>query len=206
MAILCLASAPAAARPVSYVGGWTAIEETDRQSTSLWAHYTATPRLSVGWRSEWDRQANFQLHGVQATTLFKRWFGENFQANVYGFAGVGVADGVGDNPAGARVAGFAGVLADWETRRLFVSYRARITEAGAVGGNAAQALRLGFAPYEGDTDALHTWLMVEVDHRPENDVPVDVTPLVRFFKGAALLELGWSALDAQPLANFTYRF
>ena len=79
-------------------------------------------------------------------------------------------------------------------------------EAGAFGASFMQAARVGYAPYEGDTGDLHTWLMIEVDHRPENDEPVGVTPLVRFFKDAALFEIGWSVTDNQPLANFTYRF
>jgi len=197
---------PAFARPVSYVGGWTFIEETDRQATSAWTHYTVTPKLSVGLRNEWDRKMEFQLHAAQATYLMKRWYGENYQANIYGFAGFGVADGISPNPTNANAAGFVGVLADWETRRLFASYRARHTEAGPVGSAFFQAARVGFAPYEGDTGDLHTWLMVEVDHRPKNDDRIGVTPLVRFFKGAALFEAGWSVTDNEPLVNFTYRF
>ena len=194
------------ARPVSYQGGWTVIEETDRQSTSLWVHYTVSPKLSLGWRTEWDRREDFVLNGPQATYLAKRWYGENYQANIYGFAGAGVTTGVGDNPAGTAAAGFVGVLADWETRSLFTSYRARILEDGNMGTTFMQAARVGFAPYEGDTGDLHTWLMVEVDHRPDNEDEIGVTPLVRFFKDAALLEIGWSVTDNQPLVNFTYRF
>lgn len=194
------------ARPVSYQGGWTVIEETDRQSTALWAHYTLNPKLSIGVRSEWDRKQDFILNGVQATYLVKRWFGENYQANVYAFGGAGAATGVDARAGITRPAGFIGVLADWETRSLFASYRARALEAGAADSSFMQAARLGFAPYEGDTGDLHTWLMVEVDHRPENDKPVGVTPLVRFFKGPALFEAGWSVTDNEPLINFTYRF
>ncbi|MEO0883410.1 MAG: hypothetical protein AAFY34_11895 [Pseudomonadota bacterium] len=197
---------PATARPVSYPGGWTVIEETDRQSTSLWVHYTLSPKWSLGARSEWDRQMDFVFNGAQATYLAKRWFGENYQANLYGIGGVGVATAVEDNAGGTNAAGFIGALADWETRRLFTSYRIRYLEAGDVGDNFVQALRFGFAPYEGDTGDLHTWFMVEVDHRPNNDDEIGVTPLIRFFKGAALFEIGWSITDSEPLVNFTYRF
>lgn len=196
----------AQARPVSYEGGWTLIEETDRQSTALWVHYTPHPRYSIGYRGEWDRQGDILFNGVQATVLGHRWFGENYQANLYAFAGAGVAEGVGDNPLGQEAAGFAGVLADWETRRLFVSYKARAFEAGELDASFVQAARLGFAPYEGDMGDLHTWLMVEFDHRPDSDEPVDVTPLVRFFKGSLLVELGWSLESEEPLANLVYRF
>ena len=202
------------ARPISYPGGWTVIEETDRQTTSLWTHYTLTPRWSLGARSEWDRQQDYVFNGVQATYLAKRWFGENYQANVYAIGGAGVATNVGARPTNTNASAFAGVLADWETRRLFASYRIRYLEAGAVGESFVQAVRLGVAPYEGDTGDLHTWLMVEVDHRSNNTSnnisnntnEVGVTPVVRLFKGAALLELGWSITDDEPLVNFTYRF
>ncbi len=205
MGATLLCAGPAVARPVSYPGGWTLIEETDRQATSLWAHYTLSPKWSLGVRSEWDRRQDFVLNAVQATWLAKRWFGENYQANIYGFGGVGAATAVNGGDA-TRGAAFVGLLADWETRRLFTSYRVRYLEAGAVGDNFVQAARVGFAPYEGDTDQLHTWLMVEVDHRPNNDDEIGVTPLIRLFKGAALFEAGWSITDNQPLVNFTYRF
>ncbi|MEO1028291.1 MAG: hypothetical protein AAFX02_04465 [Pseudomonadota bacterium] len=196
----------ASARPVSYPGGWTLIEETNRQNTSLWVHYTLTPQWSVGVRSEWDRQQDFVFNGVQATYLAKRWFGENYQANIYGIAGLGVATGNGDNTSGTDASGFIGAIADWETRRWFTQYQVRYLEAGDVGDNFAQSARIGWAPYEGDTGDLHTWLMIEVDHRPNNPDEVGVTPMVRFFRGTALLELGWSLTDNQPLINFTYRF
>ncbi|MEO0833455.1 MAG: hypothetical protein AAFY13_09180 [Pseudomonadota bacterium] len=206
---------PAVARPVSYTGGWTLIEETDRQATSLWVHHTLSPHWSVGGRVEWDRRQDFVFGGVQATWLAKRWFGEHYQANVYATGGLGVTA-----PVGARIdsrgrstapAAFAGLIADWETRRFFVSYRNRLLTSETLGDDFSnrqffQAARVGVAPYVGDTGDLHTWLMVEVDHRPNNREPVGVTPLVRFFKGAALLELGWSVTDGQPLVNFTYRF
>jgi hypothetical protein len=200
------AASHAEARPVSYQGGWTVIEQTDRQSTALWVHYTVNPHLSLGWRTEWDRREDFVYNGPKATVLAKRWFGENYQANIYGVASAGVVTGVGDNPLETSAAGFVGAMADWETRSLFVSYSARVMEGENIDSMFMQAGRVGFAPYVGDTGDLHTWLMVEVDHRPGNDEKIGVTPLVRFFKGGALFEAGWSVMDNQPLINFTYRF
>ena len=68
------------------------------------------------------------------------------------------------------------------------------------------AARVGWAPYEGDTGDLHTWLMVEVDRREHLEEATTVTPLIRFFKGQALLEVGYNLSDSKPLLNFTYRF
>ncbi len=204
LALLACTSS-ASGRPVSYVGGWTVIEASNRQATSLWVHYTPHPRLSVGWRSEWDRAMSLTFHGAQVTALAKRWFGQDHQGNLYAVAGLGAAAGRDDNPAGTHGAAFAGVMADWETRRWFASYTARGLTAGDVGGGFYQSARVGVAPYIGGTDDLHTWLMLEIDHRPTLASAVDVTPLLRFFKGAALFEMGWSLRDEKALVNFTYR-
>jgi len=197
---------PAFARPVSYPTAWTLIEETNRQNTSLWGHYTLTPKWSLGVRNELDRQQDFIFSGVHATYLAKRWFGENYQANLYGFIGLGLAAAIDDNQAENNVSGFIGALADWETRLWFTQYKIRLFKAGDVGDAFVQSARIGWAPYEGDTGDLHTWLMMEVDHRPKNNEEIGVTPLIRFFKGSALFEVGWSVTDNQPLVNFTYRF
>ena len=97
-------------------------------------------------------------------------------------------------------------MADWETRSLFVGYRNRYLDAGHHARQFMQTLRAGFAPYEGDSGDLHTWLMVEIDHLPSNPNSVTATPLVRFFKGPLLIEAGYNLTVNQPLFNFTYRF
>ena len=203
---LLLVPTLATARPVSYVGGWTLIEESNRQSTSALAHYTPSPNWSVGVRSEWMRDSDYLVTAIQPTLLVKRWFGRDYQANVYIHGGLGMASGVSGNDLGSSMTGFVGVMADWETRRLFAGYNARYLDAGHFGDSAMQAIRLGWAPYEGDTNDLHTWLMLEVDQRSGLDDTLSVAPLLRFFKGPALLEVGFNLVDPSPLINFTFRF
>ena len=203
---LVLVSVDLHGRPVSYTGGWTLIEESNRQSTQALIHYTPGPSWSLGLRNEWFRSDDYLLTAVQPTYLLKRWFGADYQANVYVHGGLGVAQGVSGNDLSDQAAGFAGVMADWETRRLVVGYNARYLEAGHFGDSTMQMFRFGYAPYEGDTGDLHTWLMLEVDHRPESNDAVTVAPLLRFFRGPALLELGYNLVESSPLVNFTYRF
>jgi hypothetical protein len=200
-----LGAAAADARPVSYEGGWTVIGESDRESTSLLTHYTPHHEWSVGLKAEWMRDSDIVFTGVQVTHLVKRWFAPDSQANLYAFAGAGTAQGIDANPMDAEAAGLVGVMADWETRRWFVSYEARVSDFGS-GVDAMQAARVGVAPYVGDFGDLHTWLMLEIDQRPERDEPVTVTPLIRFFKGSFLLELGYTPAVNEPYASFTYRF
>ena len=156
LALGCLTSAVTAARPVSYTGGWTVIEESDRQSSSVLLHYTPAHQWSIGPRVEVNRDDHFALYSAQPTWLAKRWFGADFQGNLYFFGGVGIASGINGNKRDDRFAAYGGVMADWETRSLFASYRARYLDASHFGEQFMQAARIGFAPYEGDTGDLHT--------------------------------------------------
>ena len=202
----CLASAATVARPVSYTGGWTVVEESDRQSSSALVHYTPSPTMSLGLKTEINRDSDFVIYSVHPTVLAKRWFGADYQGNFYVHGGVGLASGINNNPESDHMAIYGGVMADWETRTLFVGYRNRYLEAGEHASQFMQAFRAGFAPYKGDSGDLHTWLMLEIDHRPSDPDSITATPLVRFFKGPLLVEAGYNLTVNQPLFNFTYRF
>ncbi len=194
------------ARPVSYTGGWTIIEESDRQASSALVHYTPAPSWSIGLRTEVNRDNDYAIYSVHPTLLAKRWFGKDYQGNLYFHGGIGVASGVDGNALRDETAVYGGIMADWETRSLFAGYRSRYLDAGHFGDQFMHAARVGYAPYEGDSGDLHTWLMLEIDHRPEEEVPITATPLVRLFKGPLLLEVGYNLTVNQPLLNFTYRF
>jgi len=60
--LLSLNSSISAARPVSYTGGLTLIEESDRQSTSLLVHFTPAPQWSIGLRGEHNRDQDYALY------------------------------------------------------------------------------------------------------------------------------------------------
>ena len=202
----CLASIGAVARPVSYAGGWTIIGESDRQSSSALAHYSPSPNMSLGLKTEVNRDSDFAIYSVHPTLLAKRWFGADHQGNLYFHGGIGVASGINNRPGSDQMAIYGGVMADWETRSLFIGYRNRYLEAGDYSSQFMQAVRVGFAPYEGDSGDLHTWLMLEIDHLPSDPDSVTATPLIRFFKGPLLVEAGYNLTVNQPLFNFTYRF
>ena len=111
----------------------TLIEESDRQSTSLLVHFTPAHQWSIGLRGEHSRDQDYALYTLHPTWLAKRWFGANHQGNLYLHGGVGVATGVNGNPLGEDIAAHGGVMADWETRSLFASYRSRYLDAGHFG-------------------------------------------------------------------------
>ena len=101
LAIICLITPTVVqARPVSYTGGWTFIETSNRLSTAGLLHYTINPKVSLGLRHERMRDADTDMTMAQGTWLVKRWFGKDYQANVYTMAGVGtISDNSGElNP------------------------------------------------------------------------------------------------------------
>lgn len=172
-------------------------------TTSTHVHYSPTAKYSIGHKFEWDREQHFQIQAAQVNYLAKRWNKPGSQANLYLKTGVGEA--YNTNGPGHDLAGFAGIAADWETRKYFVSYENRYLDAGSVASMFEQAGRVGFAPYVADYGSLHTWFMLEARYNKKAEDQFTLTPLVRFFKGPALLEAGVSSTGS-ALLNFIYRF
>jgi hypothetical protein len=152
------------------------------------------------------REKEWQFHGVQLNYRLKRWNMPASQANLYmkSAAGLAYSDaGVFDSESEA--AGFLGVAADWEDRRYFVSYENVAYEAGDIDSFFKQKARVGIAPYIGDYGDLHTWLMLQLEHMPEADDAMTLTPLVRLFKDDYLAEAGISE-DGDIMINWIVQF
>jgi hypothetical protein len=183
------------------------MQKNDAEKNSVHLHYSPTFWYSVGYKSEVWRDDNFRFDGAQVNFLLKRWNQKYSQANAYLKLGAGRAEAF-DGPSDGKVnaAGFAHFSADWETQRYFTQYSARYTEVGDIDDFFAQSARLGIAPYIGDYGDLHTWTMVQFDHRPEaSDDKFTVTPLLRFFKGVNMVEMGISS-SGEGLFNWVIRF
>ena len=105
-------STPAFARPVSYAGGWTLIETSNRASSAALLHYTPAYNYSVGARYEWMRGTDIRMQVIQPTYLAKRWFGKDYQANLYLTGGIGRAERTRGQSSITETASFAGVMAD----------------------------------------------------------------------------------------------
>ncbi len=202
--IASLAGASVAnARPVSYPGGATVMQQNNGDFSSIHAHYSPTFQDSIGLYSERNWAEDWHFTGVQYNRLLKRWNEKNSQANLYFKGGIGQADAFGDG--GVDLAGFLGVAADWETRRWFTSYQALAYDLG-FDQTLRQAARIGVAPYIGDYGDLHTWLMLQVENQPESETPTTLTPLVRFFYDVQLVEIGYTPETERFMANWIVRF
>jgi hypothetical protein len=194
------------ARPVSYPGGWTAMLMNNGDKNTVHLHFSPSAKISLGYKFEYWRDQKITFHGLQMNHLLQRWNKQHSQANLYFKSGAGIvhaSSGLydGDN----SVAGFGGIAADWENRRYFVSYENRYTEAGKIDDFYEQSARVGWAPYEGAYGDLHTWIMVQVEHKPEARDNLTMTPMLRFFKDVHLMEFGVSN-HGKAMLNYIYRY
>jgi opacity protein-like surface antigen len=204
--LLSLIASPAAARPVSYADGWTVMQMNDGENNTLHTHYSPTARYSVGYLADYWREGDWWLHALQVNWLAKRWNESDLQANLYVKSGLGVAlADEEDFEDETQLAGFVGAAFDAENRRYYFSYENRWTDAGEIHAAFQQKSRVGIAPYIAEYGSIHTWIMLQVDHRPEADDPLVFTPMLRFFKGDSMLEVGLSDSE-EMLFNFVQRF
>lgn len=196
----------AMSRPVSYPGGWTSVITNNGDAHSAFIHYSPTAKYAVGLRTEYRRAGEYSLTSLQINNLLKRWNQKESQANLYLKTGAGIAvsnGGVSGDQTTPAI--FSGVAFDWETRRYFFSYENRYIEAGDVDDLYMQFMRIGIAPYVAGFGSLHTWLMLELEHEPEDENTFTVTPILRFFKGVHLVEAGISN-NNDATFNWTIRF
>lgn len=197
----CFLAPAADAKPIPYTDGWMVMQENNTKENLFHAVYGLTPSWSAGISDEWFKDKNYWLHSVQGNYLAYRDNEPHAQTNVFLMSGAGAAL----KRDHAHPAGWAGMLADWETRRWYLSYDNNVTYAQTIETSFSQKARAGVAPYVGDYDDLHTWLMLQFEHYPNTHHAFVVTPLIRLFKDNYLGEIGYSS-DHKILFNWNITF
>lgn len=201
IALLCVFPLAGEAKPIPYKGGWMIMQENYTKENLLHAVYGISPDMSAGISTEWMKDSGYWLHSAQFNYLAYRRNEPDSQMNLFTLSGVGAA--LKDDAA--HPAAWAGILADYETRRIFVSYENNYTYADTVESSFTQKARIGVAPYVGAFDDLHTWAMVQVEHYPDGKDEIVATPLVRLFKDNYLVELGYGT-NGEFLFNWNVTF
>ena len=150
-------------------------------------------------RTDSAQQAAFASTNV----LLKRWNGQALQANIYALMGVGTHDFLG----GHRMAGLSALQFDIEDRKYY--FLSKHLEAFDQDQSQIRQsiLRAGLAPYQGDFDDIHSWIILEWQRREiGSDVPVrDVTAFLRIFYNNLLFEVGQS-FDGATKFNYISHF
>ena len=182
------------ARPISYSGGATLMLQSNEMQNSTYYHYSPTYKYSVGIESVNSQYFKEDYLYYRITYLVNRKNTKNSQRNLYLQSGISSA-GLDHN--------FYGVHGDWETRRLFSGFGYKVTHTQTL-DYAEQFLQLGVAPYIGEYGDMHTWLMVKSRHN-ELIGGWNTYPVLKFFKGNALVEFGYSDTSNWDI-HLMYRF
>jgi hypothetical protein len=179
----------AQARPVSFPKGWMLMQMNDSTSNSAMISYSPTAYDAFGVRTDYFRNDETLLHTLTYNRLLQRWNNSGSQANIYLLTGAGV----GDDHGKMAPAGFGGVESDWESRRYYVSYENRILVSSENDQTFDQKARIGIAPYLGDYNDVHPWLMLQFENNVRSDDKLVVTPLLRLFNTGFLTEIGYAS-------------
>lgn len=177
------------AHPVSFKGGYGVMPGYSPERQELELNYSVTGSsalalsgINIDYRG---RDLTFILPQFNQK-LYRRNAAES-QTNLYGSLGLGGARYEGDTDLAALVA----FQADYETRRIYTLLSGEHLRTDDIELNRIR-YRLGVAPYLGDFDALHTWLIGQVEYTPELAEEWTITPMVRLFYQNYLIEVGSS--------------
>ena len=190
------------ARPISYADSWTLMSYNDYKKNSILIHYTPTSKYSIGYKSEYWQEEKHWLNSFNLNYLVKRINKKSSQANFYLKTGLGLLKSdYKEYNNKKELISYAELATDWETRKYFVSYNNNIIRALTVDGLFMQKAKIGYAPYVTGYGGLHTWLMYETQHMPENKKNNISNFIVRLFRSTNMLEVG---LDENRNTTFNY--
>ena len=182
------------ARPISYSGGSTLMMISNEMQDSAYYHYSPTYKFSIGVQQVKDKYFNLDYSYLRLTYLINRKNTQHSQRNLYFQSGIS-SNGMDHY--------FYGTHGDWETRKLFLGFGYKNTETKRQ-DYSEQYLQVGVAPYIGEYGDLHTWLMLKSKKNGLNG-SWDSYPVLKLFKGNALIELGYSD-SSQWDVHLMYRF
>ena len=147
-----------------------------------------TSNWLIGGRVLEDRKSNETFALINNNYLAKRWNSRNSQANIYLLSSVGV------NTKNSKSMGTFGVHGDWENRQLMVM---QMLEYYSHNSSWVSSSRFAYSPYTVDYSKMSTWLIAHYRIEYNNDeFSYMFIPVVRFFKGNYLLEIGSNGDDS----------
>lgn len=201
LAISILSPSLARAHPVSFEGGTMVMGTYMKDWIENDINYTYSPKSAFGITQL--RIGDGKSDRDYILPRFNRRFRKNgldYQTNLYLSAGLGARTDQEDT----GLAGFTGLMGDYETRKVYTLGLAESVFDGDGQPRTHLQYRLGFAPYTTHFHGISTWLIGQVDYRPYRDEEtVSFTPVLRFFYRNILLETGVD-FDGNVSATWMY--
>ena len=197
-----------AAKPIAFAGGMTVMAEHGGSTMDelqgfyapeyWWSYGAGALQLSAD-----DGSFRHELAYARVNFLAQRWNLPSAQANVFVWGGLGTASG--DDFAGSATVTNLGFQFDYETRRVYASFKSDLYESDAF-SHRIDTLQLGAAPYLHDWDRLATWVVLQARSISGGVAAgVEGALVLRLFKGGVWAELG--VTDAgDPQLMFMFNF
>jgi len=198
----------AIAKPIAYANGTTVMAEYGGGTmTEAQVFYAPRYDYSVGGghlELASDESATVRLiNYARLNYLAHRWNLDAAQANIFVWGGLGSASG--NTFSGTRLAENAGAQGDFETRRIYASFKSDWHGSSAF-SNRIDTLQLGLAPYKHDYGGLATWFLLQArQYTGDIHRGTESALLLRLFKGGAWVEAGVTnggKLQAMAMFNF----
>ena len=166
-------------RPISWSGGSTMMYKSNSMMSSYYYHYSPSYKYSVGAEYINDRHYNDQYISIRSTYLLDRKNTKSSQRNLYLTASISSKSN--DDL-------YYGIHGDWETRRYFTSFSI-LDKRASQKDYTENEFQIGIAPYLGEYNQLHTWIMLKSKEDTRDD-KWKTYPFIKLFKGDFLLEVG----------------
>ena len=198
----------ACAKPIAFANGTTVMVEYGADTMKeVQVFYAPRYDYSIGGgHIEFDSDESPKAERVtyaRLNYLVHRWNLDNAQANVFAWGGLGGA--VANEFKGTQVAVNAGAQADYETRRVYASFKTDLQRADAF-SHRVDTLQLGIAPYKHTYNGLATWLLLQGrEYTGGVHRGLERAVLVRLFKGGTWVEAGLTSqgrIQAMAMVNF----
>jgi hypothetical protein len=207
LALLLLAAHHAESKPIAYAKGTTVMAEYGAGTMNeVQLFYAPRYFYSAGvghlaLKSDVDGRTR-DISYARINYLAKRWNGEASQGNIFLWGGAGGAHVGGE---GDVFAWNAGAQADYETRRLYASFKTDFHDSSSF-SHRIDTLQLGLAPYAHDYESLATWLVVQ-GRRYTGEIHdgTEWALLLRLFKRNAWVEAG-ATTDGHVQAMLMFNF
>jgi hypothetical protein len=183
-----MAPGMALAHPVAYQGsvgimGYHSPGMSDMELNYSIRHWIA-PSVQTMRFTEGTSRPDFVLGKINLLAYRKN--GADYQGNVYLHAGGG------HSLLSRRGVYHGGITADIEDRRLYFLTQWDVTRSSAGTEAWFWKVRGGFAPYIGQFEDLHSWLILEANRKNLGDKRIELVPTLRFFYQNVLWEVGAS--------------
>jgi len=196
------------AKPIAFAGGSTLMAEYGAGTMEELQFFYA-PRYDFSFGGGYleltsdETTKTRYLSYARLNYLVQRWNLDDAQANVYIWGGLGNA--TGNTFAGSAVTQNAGVQADYETRRVYASFKTDLQRSSDF-SHRIDTLQLGLAPYKHEYGGVATWFLVQArEYTGGIHRGAETAVLLRLFKGGVWVEAGvTNAGKLQAMAMFNF--